>query len=205
MWIWWPGLTCSSAYIWCISCTGSNILKWYDLSITLWPPYLASSSRRSRGVVSKSMFILVSPGTRAGQGWPLHFSVHINNFSSRHRNKPTSAALRVENFCWELRKLDEATLKTIDPLVNIMPCNVPIVARNVCDMTFVLLNIIPPWYSPRPVIMCSELGAIICHRGASHVDIRRHQSHHHRHNRYCGLSGDSMRTNQIKKTFTFDE
>ena len=90
-------------------------------------------------------------------------------------------------------------MKTIDPLVNIMPCNVPIVARNVCDMTFVLLNIIPPWYSPRPVIMCSELGAIICHRGASHVDIRRHQSHHHRHNRYCGLSGDSMRTNQIKK------
>ena len=33
-------------------------------------------------------------------------------------------------------------MKTIDPLVNIMPCNVPIVARNVCDMTFVSLSII---------------------------------------------------------------
>ena len=120
--------------------TGSNILKWYDLNISLWPQYLAAAW--ARRVVSKSMFILGSPGTRAG-----HFtSVFTSIISLANAATNTTSAAYFEVITFK-HSNTYRLLVTHEGLMYWWQCNVyimslPIVARNVCDMTFVSLSII---------------------------------------------------------------
>ena len=123
--------------------TGSNILKWYDLNISLWPQYLAAGS--SLGSVCR-VKIHVYPRLPRDPGWPLHFSVHINNFSGQRRNKHNFCGLYFEVITFK-HSNTYRLLVTHEGLMYWWQCNMYImslliVARNVCDMTFVSLSII---------------------------------------------------------------